>query len=191
MEPYLPDWTLPAVSRYLDLLDRWNQTHALTALQKSHRFEELMLDSASLLPFLTVLPAGAKIADFGTGMGIPAVVLALARPDLTVYALDKAHKKIAFVRQAGLELGLLNLRPMVGRAEALPPLGAQLGVAKAVGSLELLLGWWGRHGVPGAPFLALKGPEAVTPPPGYSAQAHPYTLPSRGERAVLELRALS
>ena len=177
------------VAQYLELLDRWSRTHALTSLEKEHRFEELILDSAALLPFLADLPAGAKVVDFGTGMGVPAVVLALARPDLIVFALDKAHKKIAFVRQVALELGLTNLRPVVGRAEELAPLGAQLGVAKAVGTLDLLLGWWRRHGDPGAPFLALKGLEALEAPQGFTAQCHAYTLPTRGQRAVIEIRA--
>ncbi len=191
MEPLLPDWMKEPVARYLDLLDRWNRTHALTSLEMGERFEELILDSAILLPFLERLAPGSKIVDFGTGMGIPATVLALGRPDLTVFALDKSKKKIAFVNQAALELGLSNLRPVAGRAEELAPLGAHLGVAKAVGTLDLLLGWWERHGAPGGAFLALKaGPEAA--PSGYALTAHGYRLPTRGRRAVLELsRAVS
>ena len=188
MEPVLPDWIKEPVARYLDLLDRWSRTHALTSLEKDQRFEELILDSAILLPFLVVLPAGARVVDFGTGMGIPAIVLALGRPDLTVYALDKSHKKVAFVKQAAMELAVANLRPLAGRAEDMAPLGGQLGVAKAVGTLDLLMGWWDRHGEPGAPFLALKGPEPLAPPPGLQVATHPYALPTRGRRAVVEMR---
>jgi 16S rRNA (guanine527-N7)-methyltransferase len=124
-------------------------------------------------------------------MGIPAVLIALARPDLAVIALDKSNKKMAFVRQAGLELHLTNLVPMVGRAEQVPPLAAHAGVAKAVGSLDLLCAWWRRHGLPGAPFLALKGPQEPVGtgavPSGFTLRAHPYQLPTRGQRQVLEL----
>jgi 16S rRNA (guanine527-N7)-methyltransferase len=187
MEPTLPDWIKEPIVRYLNLLDRWSRTHALTSLEMEERFEELILDSAALLPFLEGLPSGSAVVDFGTGMGIPGLVLALARPDLVVHALDKSHKKIAFVKQAALELGVANLRPLAGRAEALPPLGAQVGVAKAVGSLELLMGWWDRHGAPGAPFLALKSAGEAAPA-GCQLTVHPYRLPTRGQRAVLELR---
>ena len=189
MEVTLPDSTLEPTARYLDLLDRWSRTHALTSLEKTERHEELILDSAALLPFLLPLPAHSRVVDFGTGMGIPAVLIAMARPDLEVIALDKSNKKIAFVRQAGLELQLANLVPTVGRAEALAPLQADAGVAKAVGTLELLGGWWRRHGRAGAPFWALKGPQGPwVAPGGFTVQAHPYRLPSRGERNVLELR---
>ncbi|WP_158412947.1 16S rRNA (guanine(527)-N(7))-methyltransferase RsmG [Holophaga foetida] len=182
--------TDPRLDQYLALLDRWNRTHALTALPPEVRFEELVLDSAALLPHLAHLPPGALVADFGTGMGIPATVIAICRPDLRVAAIDKVGKKMAFVRQAVLELGLDNLKPCPGLAENLPPLQAQAGVAKAVGTLELLMGWWGRHSAPSAPFFAMKGPDwaAEPKPKGWTCVAHPYRLPTRGERVVIELR---
>lgn len=190
MEPRLPADLDTALGRFLDLLDRWNRTHALTGLPKGQRREELLLDAAVLLPFLEALPVGARVADLGTGMGCPAVVLALARPDLVVLAVDASTKKLAFVRQVALELPVPNLKPVLGRLEELPPLGADLGTAKALGSLGQLAGWWARHGKPGAPFLALKGPEWAQEalPSGWRAQPHPYALPTRGRRVMVELR---
>ena len=131
MEPCLPAALSQPLSGYLDLLDRWNRTHALTSLPKAERWEELLLDAAAPLPFLALLPPGARVADLGTGMGCPAVVLALARPDLEVLAVDASAKKLAFVRQAALELPVPNLKPVHGRLEDLAPLEADLGTAKA------------------------------------------------------------
>jgi 16S rRNA (guanine527-N7)-methyltransferase len=179
---------LEPIAHYLDLPDRWSRTHALTSLEKEQRHEELILDSAVLLPFLGPLPARSRVVDFGTGMGIPAVLIALARPDLEIIALDKSNKKISFVRQAALELRLANLVPVVGRAEAMAPLRAHAGVAKAVGTLDLLGGWWRRHGLPGASFWALKGPQGPwEAPQGFRVRTYPYQLPSRGQRTVVEL----
>lgn len=188
--PALPPHLRPALDAYLALLERWNRVHALTALPPEAREEELLLDSAALLPFLAPLPAGARVLDFGSGMGIPAVLLALARPDLEVLALDASWKKTAFLRQAALELGAVNLRALHGRAEALPPLRGDLGVSKATGSPVLLAGWWARHGTPEAPLLLLKGPEAAGEacPPGWTRILHPYRLPTRGARVLVELR---
>jgi 16S rRNA (guanine527-N7)-methyltransferase len=105
-----------------------------------------------------------------------------------VLATDKTAKKLAFVRQVILELKLDNLEALHGRIELLPSLGASLGTAKAVGALPMLLAWWTRHRVAGSPFLALKGPawEEELPVPGWSIRAHPYRLPTRGERFVVE-----
>lgn len=185
--PRLPPGLEPFCLGFLDLLERWNRRQSLTALPPGARREELLLDAAALLPWLERLPPGARVADFGTGMGVPALVLAAARPDLEVAAVDRSTRKLAFVRQAALELGLANLRTHAGAAEDLPPLEADLGTAKAVGTLDLLLGWWARHGRPGAPFLALKGPSwrEELPVPGWTCEAADYRLPTRGARVVV------
>lgn len=189
MEPTIPSPILATAQRFLDLLDRWNTTHALTALPTPSRWEELIQDACALLPHLKCLPTGARLVDFGTGMGIPAAVLAMARPDLDIRAVDKSRKKIAFVRQVALELNLANLTPISGRTEDLPPLEAAAGTAKAVGDLELLTQWWTRHSTPGAPLLLLKGEgwRSEPLPPGWQVEAFPYRLPTRGNRFILRL----
>ncbi len=189
MEPIVPPFIMAPAHRFLNLLDHWNATHALTALLPTARFEELIQDACALLPHLENLPSGARLVDFGTGMGIPAAVLAMARPDLEVRAVDKSKKKIAFVRQISLELNLTNLIPVVGRAEELLPMDASLGTAKAVGDLELLTRWWVRHSNPGAPLLLFKGEgwRSEPIPAGWRLDAFPYRLPTRGDRFLLRL----
>lgn len=190
MEPRLPPELSATLGRFLVLLDRWNRTHALTALPPGARREELLLDAAVLLPFLSELPSGSRVADLGTGMGSPAVVLALARPDLEILGVDSSLKKLAFLRQAAMELPIPNLRTVHGRLEDLPSLGADWGTAKALAPLGSLAGWWARHGRPGVPFFALKGVDwAQEPlPETWTATPHPYALPSRGPRVLVELR---
>ena len=192
MAPQLPDELLPRIQVYLDLLDHWNHTHALTSLEPSDRMEELILDSASLFPLVSQLPAGTRLVDFGSGMGIPAVPLALFRPDLDIRAMDKSRKKTAFLRQVALELALPNLTVLEGRAEDIPPQEAGAGTAKAVGPPTLLTTWWERHGWQGAPLWALKGPtvESELIPQGWGHHLYPYELPSRGFRQILELYKL-
>lgn len=152
MVPQLPEELLPKIQVYLDLLDRWNKTHALTSLAAADRMEELILDSSALFPFVSGLPAGTRVVDFGSGMGIPAVPMALFRPDLDIRAMDKAKKKMAFLRQVVMELALPNLTVLEGRAEDLPPQEAGAGTAKAAGSPTLLATWWARHGQRGRRF---------------------------------------
>ena len=190
LSPQLPKNLNRFCGEFLLLLDRWNRRHALTAVAPGDRREELLQDSAVVLPWLQALPPGARVVDFGTGMGIPALLLAAARPDLTVLAVDRSKKKLAFVRQAALELQLANLEIHAGDAAELPPLEADLGVAKAVGAVSLLLGWWARHGVPGGTFLALKGLDGGRDqgPPEWTCTPHPYQLPTRGRRVLLEFK---
>lgn len=186
----LPSPALDAPLReWLALLDRWNRTHALTSLPREARWEELVLDAMALLPFLTEVPSDSRVVDLGTGMGSPAVILAMARPDLRILGLDASAKKLAFLRQSVLELGLRNLEPVHGRFESIHPLLGDIGVAKALAPLDQLGTWWTRLGKAGAPLLALKGPgwESEVRPPSWQVEAHPYALPSRGHRFVIRL----
>lgn len=189
MRPHVDTHLKSPLRSYLTLLDHWNRIHALTALAPAERWEELILDSAALLPHLEPLPSGSRVGDFGTGMGMPAILLALARPDLQIIALDKSKKKLAFVRQAALELGLKNLQIIHGRFEAIPPLGLAAGVAKALAPLQDLQTWWEWHGKPGAPFLALKSLDGPEQPIalGWHLEETNYELPSRGNRRVIKM----
>jgi 16S rRNA (guanine527-N7)-methyltransferase len=190
MIPHLPPELTKPLTKFLVLLDRWNRTHALTSLPQEVRWEELLLDASALLPFLAPLPPGSRVVDLGTGMGSPAVVLALARPDLEVIGVDASAKKQAFLRQVILELPLPNLRAVHGRLEALPSLEGHWGTAKALAPLGDLTGWWARHGRPGSSFWALKGPDWAHEPvsESWTATPHPYELPTRGQRVVVEMR---
>jgi len=57
-----------------------------------------------------------SIADIGCGAGFPSLILAIAYPRLKITALDSTGKKIAFVKQTAMELGLVNLEALQGRA---------------------------------------------------------------------------
>lgn len=62
---------------------------------------------------------GINIADLGCGAGFPALVLALAFPDITVIAIDSIAKKIKFVANAAVMLELKNLQVVTGRGREL------------------------------------------------------------------------
>jgi 16S rRNA (guanine527-N7)-methyltransferase len=107
-----------ALLRFADLLQRWNRVYNLTAVR-----DPLEVVSRHLLDALAVtphVPAG-RLVDVGCGAGLPGIPLALARPDLDVTLLDASAKRVRFVRQAVIELGLGNAHPLHARAEAHRP----------------------------------------------------------------------
>jgi 16S rRNA (guanine527-N7)-methyltransferase len=61
------------------------------------------------------------VLDVGTGAGLPGIVLAIARPELDFTLLDSNGKKIRFVRQAVMELGLMNVVTEQRRVEKFVP----------------------------------------------------------------------
>jgi 16S rRNA (guanine527-N7)-methyltransferase len=188
LAPVFPENMLDMARAYLELLEKWNAVHSITGLPPESRFEALLLDSAALLPHMGDLPPGALVADFGSGTGMPAVALAAYMPGARVVAVDRSRKKTAFVRQAALELGLHNLETVCGPIESIPPLGAQMGAAKAAGPLKTLLGWWERHSAPSAPFFAFMARgRGIGETGGWERETFPYCLPTMGERAILKL----
>jgi 16S rRNA (guanine527-N7)-methyltransferase len=79
-----------------------------------------LLDSLSVLPHLP-LGAQARVADAGSGAGLPGIPLAIARPGWRVALAESSQKKAAFLRQAAIELSLGNVEVHEGRVESWRP----------------------------------------------------------------------
>ena len=110
----LPEEATRKLLAYVDLLAKWNRTYNLTAIREPERMvSHHLIDSLAVLPHL---PAGTLV-DIGAGGGLPGIPIAIANPDLHVTLNDSNHKKGVFMQQAAIELGLLNVRVHVGRAE--------------------------------------------------------------------------
>jgi 16S rRNA (guanine527-N7)-methyltransferase len=71
------------------------------------------------LAVLDYLPdrADLRLLDVGSGGGIPGIPLAIARPDWYVTLVESNQKKVAFLTQAAIELGLRNVRAIATRIE--------------------------------------------------------------------------
>jgi 16S rRNA (guanine527-N7)-methyltransferase len=134
------------LAQYLSLLLRWGQVHNLTAIRdlQSMRTHHLA-DCLAVVPSLRRHfgeHACIEVMDVGAGAGLPSVVLAALNPAWTIWAVDAAAKKVAFLRQASAELSLPNLRPVHARVEdAKAPLPAQVDliIARAVATLSDLV----------------------------------------------------
>src|SRR5277367_1666621 len=108
--------TNPNLDLFLDLLLAANASMNLTRIVDREQARILHIeDSLALLPFL---PDGEiRIADVGTGGGVPGIILAIVRPDALVTLIEATGKKAAFCQSAAAELGLPNVRVLPHRAE--------------------------------------------------------------------------
>lgn len=92
------------------------------------------------LALADLLPSGpASLVDVGSGGGLPGLVIAIARPDLTVTLVESTRKKADFLRATALDLGI-DVEVVNERAESLTG-GFDLATARAVAPLRRLIPW--------------------------------------------------
>jgi 16S rRNA (guanine527-N7)-methyltransferase len=176
---------------YLALLAKWNRAYNLTAVRDpAQMVTRHLLDSLAVLPHLH----GRRLVDVGSGAGLPAVPIALLRPDLAVTALDSSQKKTRFVTQAALELKLPHLTALAVRAEAYrPEVPFDTVIARAFASLADFVRAAGHLAAPGGRLLAMKGAypsaELAALPAGWNVSAiHRIEVPGLdAERHLVEL----
>lgn len=103
---------------YLALLHKWNKVYNLTAIRDPQQMvSHHLLDSLAVTPYLWP----GRWLDVGCGAGLPGVVLAIAQPDWHFTMLDSNSKKISFVQQVIIELGLNNATVHCARVEKWQP----------------------------------------------------------------------
>jgi 16S rRNA (guanine527-N7)-methyltransferase len=109
--------------------------------------------------------SGATVADVGSGAGLPGLVWAITRPDLTITLVEPLLRRATFLQTVVADLGLDD-RVVVrrGRAEDLCAdpgwSGVDVVTARAVAPLERLLGWTIPLLRAGGRLVALKGSSA-------------------------------
>ncbi len=154
----LTDAQLDALLIYTDILSRWNRVYNLTAAQvPGEMVTRHLLDSLAVLPYVH----GETLLDVGTGAGLPGLVLAVARPDLSCVLLDSNRKKTRFCLQAVAELGLANVQVVNARLEQYHPRTRYSSIiARAYSQTSEWLGEALRLSATGAKILLMKGTEA-------------------------------
>ena len=99
----LPTETVTRLGDYYSLLTRWNDRLHLVAPCSPEEFATRHVLESLLL--LKHLPDGAKVADIGSGAGLPIIPCLLARQDLQATLIESSQKKSVFLREALNQLG--------------------------------------------------------------------------------------
>jgi 16S rRNA (guanine527-N7)-methyltransferase len=100
---------------FLKLIEKWNRVYNLTAVSEPERMVSVhLLDSLSVLSYIK----GRSIADVGSGAGLPGIPLAVCQPEKQFVLLDSQARKTRFMKQAIMELKLLNVQVCRVRIES-------------------------------------------------------------------------
>lgn len=114
----LPDAQSAALARFLDLLMRWNRVYNLTGIRDlAELVDRHLIESLALRPLLQ----GDRVADVGTGAGLPGVPLAITERARSFTLIESRAKRVRFLRHVIGELDLANTQVAHGRAEHLRP----------------------------------------------------------------------
>jgi len=102
------------LERYLALVEEWRARVALTGADAAETASVLVAGALCVLPFV---PDSGRLADLGSGAGVPGIPIAVMRPRLRVVLTDAARKKAAFLEIAARGLALDNVDVVQARAE--------------------------------------------------------------------------
>ncbi|MBC8478056.1 16S rRNA (guanine(527)-N(7))-methyltransferase RsmG [bacterium] len=104
----------PRFDEYLSYLTEWNR--ALNLYSRGGEVDplnDLLLPSLACADSDMIQNAGQGI-DLGSGGGFPGLVLAIARPDLTIRLTERIRKKTSFLRFVIQKLQLSNVSVFFG-----------------------------------------------------------------------------
>jgi 16S rRNA (guanine527-N7)-methyltransferase len=152
------------LAEYIELLLRSAQLFNLTAIHdRAEAWNRHVLESLRLL---ALLGPGKRLIDIGSGGGLPGLVLAIARPDLSVTLLEATGKKARFLEQTAASLGLTNIGVISERAEIAGAAGTphrasfDIVTARAVAPLRVLVELTVPFSRVGGLIVAVKGEKA-------------------------------
>lgn len=155
----LPPSQLEQLDRYRRLLWEWNEKLNLTRHTDLERF--VGRDVVDSWQLAQLLQPGETVLDFGTGGGVPGIVVAIMRPDVKVAVCDSVGKKAKAVESmiGKLKLGIPVFAQRVEAVLARRRFDTLM--ARAVGSLTDVLGWIGPGWKSVGRLLLVKGPRWV------------------------------
>jgi 16S rRNA (guanine527-N7)-methyltransferase len=193
----LPREVVERLLAFGELLLKWNRVYNLTALREPHELvTHHLLDSLAVLPHLARVE---RLADIGSGGGLPGIPLAIVRSGLVVSSVEAVNKKASFQQQAKIELGLGNFSALNRRVETLtaaelPGGAAEVVISRAFSSLADFVRLAGHLVAEQGALYAMKGQrpdeEIGQLPAGWAVDAvHPLAVPGlAAERHLVMLR---
>jgi 16S rRNA (guanine527-N7)-methyltransferase len=156
---------LPLARKYARLLVTDGVVRGLIGPREAPRiWDRHLLNCAAVAE---LIPAGARVIDVGSGAGLPGLVLALRRPDISMTLIEPMARRTAFLDEAVDRLGLgSTVTVLRARAEEAAVRRDSLALAdvvtaRAVAPLDRLVSWCLPLTALGGRLLALKGSSAA------------------------------
>ena len=155
----LPAEQIALLEQYCRLLWDWNEKINLTRHTDYEKF--VARDMVDTLAIAKHLGPSERVLDIGSGGGVPGIVLAIVRPDLSITLSESVAKKARVLAEIVRDLGLKTGAEHCRAEDVLGVRSFDTLVVRAVAPLPKLLGWLAPHWGAFDRLLAIKGPSWV------------------------------
>ncbi|MGO8693646.1 MAG: 16S rRNA (guanine(527)-N(7))-methyltransferase RsmG [Rectinemataceae bacterium] len=125
------------LDRYIVGIEAWNPAYGLVGASGGELVVKHILDSLAPIALIRTLLAGIaegqgqrsalglspprlRLADLGTGAGLPGIPLSLAMPEIDVALIERMGKRIRFLENQKAALGLRNATIFESEVERAP-----------------------------------------------------------------------
>lgn len=175
------------LASYYELLLHWNpRLHLVAPCSPVEFATRHVLESLLLLPHLR---SNARVADVGSGGGLPMLPCLVARSDLHATLIESSPKKTVFLREALTHLSLEDRAAVVAkRFEDLAPLNADAITCRALNRFSDMLPRLIEWSPPGSTLFLFGGDSLLT---NIKATGFPFEsvhVPGSDQRRLLILQ---
>jgi 16S rRNA (guanine527-N7)-methyltransferase len=147
------------LDHYRRLLWSWNERMNLTRHTTLEKF--VHRDVVDTQQFSLLLERGERVLDVGTGGGVPGVILAILRPDLSVGLCESTQKKARAVESIVAQMNLATPVFATRAEEVLSVATFDTLIARGLAPLHKILVWLAPHWDAFDRLLLVKGPAWV------------------------------
>lgn len=164
----MPPWLEPvraSLAEYADILVGPGIERGLLGPREADKVWDRHIINCAVVaePDLEVIGTGARIADIGSGAGLPGLVWALTRPDVSVVLIESLLRRVTFLTECITALEITD-RVQVVRARAEEASGHpgsfDIVTARAVAPLGNVARWAAPLLLPDGALVAIKGESA-------------------------------
>lgn len=136
-----------------DLIAFGEERGLVGPLEISRIWSRHVVNCALIAPLLS-----GRVADVGSGAGLPGIVAAICRPDVELVLIEPMERRVAWLTEQKSTLGLDNVTVLRSRSEETGRNGTFDQVtARAVGALRKLIPITAPLACPGGQLVLMKG----------------------------------
>ena len=122
---------------YTKRLAEDSETYGLLGPRELPRIWGRHVINSALLSEL--VPVGSRVADVGSGAGLPGIPMAIAKPEAHFTLIEPMERRANWLSSVVQDLGLKNVEVIRARAEEVHKTDFDIATARAVAALDKLL----------------------------------------------------